>query len=341
MQTDSHFYVTYILCRWAGLDHNNSYKTAYASQYVDDACLCKLLKFSDGFIFKPECTAHTTTNYNQLSSYDNVNVLTPFHFFPDINTNMVLPFGMNDNLKDLVFNTTLELGIDKYIYLGMLLHIIADTYSHQEFYGFRCNDNQIEVVRSGIKNKLKSLCYKFKMFVSRQVPVGHAAAFDLPDIPGLKWAYKRNKKIYLVDNEEKYNRAYQNIYTVICSYIKTQLGSSPLPPKDLSYVAIMFEIMLEGMTEYSTEDERCTKWKELIKGDFGIDISYDKNLWFKEATAIKETKTLDKILFMPIFDYLRCEYKSCHIAFMESDWVSFHKCAKYYKTQFHKLFINL
>ena len=342
MQVDSHFYVTYILCRWAGIDHNKSSKIAYASQYVDDNTMSKLIKFSDESIYKPECTAHPTVDIDQLSSYNGTEVLVPFHFFPDSDHGKVVIFDRNLDLKSLVFGETVPSDIDPYIYLGILLHVIADTYSHQEFYGFRNNYNKVSANTRSVKGLLESTLLKLKTKISSQLPIGHAAAVEMPDIPGLKWSYVRDDKAFIVNNESIYLQAYKSLYSVILFFIKNVFTEHYSREKDLEYIAIMLSVMLEDFSEtYRSEQYRCERWQEFIKGDFNQDLQYDKNTWPDSAIVVKEANKWDKLFFKPVFDYIRCEYKDCRLAFTNSDWYKFQKCAKYYKALFKKYNENL
>lgn len=337
MQVDSHFYVTYILCRWAGLDHSKAHRVAHSSQYVDDNTLFKLIKFSDSSIYKPECTAHDVIDIDQLNSYDNAEVLVPYHFYPNSESGKTVFFDSNTSLKSLVFNESVPNNIDPYIYLGILLHVVADSYSHQEFYGFRTNDNQVTANTSKIKGRLSAFYSKFRMIFSRSLPIGHAAALEFPDVPGLKWSYIRDNKTFIVDNEYIFLQAYKSMYSVILFFIKNILKERCNREKDTDYISIMLSVMLEDFAEkYRSEEYRCTRWKEFIKGDFSQEVKYDKNAWIDLAFTSTKTSFLDKILFKPVFDYVRCSYKDCRLSFINSDWYKFQECAKHYRSMFMK-----
>lgn len=337
MQSDSHFYVVYVLGRWAGLDHSKSYKMAYASQYVDDAVLNKTIRFDDNTIFKPECTAHKIIDSNQLSSVDNTENLIPFHFFPKDSTGIVYPLGLCDNLKSIVYNEPIPDGVDPYIYLGILLHVIADSYSHQEFYGFRCDKNSVTIHNTGIKGKWEYIKQKLKLMASRSLPIGHAAVLTYPDIPGAKYSYNRDGVNFLVDNEEKYLRAYLNMFEVIRYFLSDKIKEKILYKKDAEYARILLSISLEELSEKVTSEEyRCFKWKEFILGDFNQKIEYDNNIWINNALTRTKSSFLEKIISKVLFDYEEYKYKECLLSFIESDWYKFHICAKKYKELFIK-----
>lgn len=69
-----------------------------------------------------------------------------------------------------------------------------------------------------------------------------------------------------------------------------------------------------------------------INTDFNEDFIYNKNEWISDAITINSGTFFDKILFKPVFDYIRCDYKNGRLAFRNSNWYQFQKCAKYFKT---------
>ena len=95
--------------------------------------------------------------------------------------------------------------------LGIVLHIIADTWSHQGFSGMLSKVNNIQILETTIKKaekedtsnktgwqKFLAGAAKFFAEVSKSIvldnlTVGHAEAETYPDLPWIDWKYKTFK----------------------------------------------------------------------------------------------------------------------------------------------------
>lgn len=79
MNIEFHYYITFILCRKAGFDPDESYKIAYSSQYTDDNDSHKFVNFKGGggFISKISQTMDVSKPDDKHKS-----IYPYFHFIP-------------------------------------------------------------------------------------------------------------------------------------------------------------------------------------------------------------------------------------------------------------------
>ncbi len=104
--------------------------------------------------------------------------------------------------------------------LGITMHVYADTWAHQDFAGIMHEINKFTDIRSsdpvndkrikqrhglddedisGLRRLLRSMNKTFldpltSRVVGRSYPLGHGSALSYPDLPYLKWGYKKPEK---------------------------------------------------------------------------------------------------------------------------------------------------
>ncbi len=243
MQKDFHFYVTYVLARCAGFGPKEAGVVAYASQFTDDAVEEDPLRFENGGFFQPVTTSH---NYHSLrgalaspTREAGYRVWIPFHFMPGGDERSgksedpfyrrleVRPVKLGDGSPlDRALRRMLEAGDRPYglHLLGIALHVLADTWSHQGFIGLTRPENEVEDMeiegeRKGFWDVLKEELYDL-------IPnTGHAEALTIPDEPYRRWSYRDFRgKPYQIDNVERSLSAARECYRVLAAYLERYSG---------------------------------------------------------------------------------------------------------------------
>ena len=170
MQKDVHFYLTYVLCRKAGIPVNAAKRISWANQYTDDLTEAEL----HGIQTQSDIVGNWGDRQIQLS------VLVPFHFIPGDDT--AHPWMTTRNSPRA--RALVELASVDLFQLGIALHGLQDSFSHETFSGWREELNSCfpwYFVKSGIPN------------------VGHAELRVVPDVVNYVWTDPRSGK--RVDNK--------------------------------------------------------------------------------------------------------------------------------------------
>jgi len=172
MQKDVHFYLTYLLSIKAEISHDNAEKIAWANQYTDDLTDADL----HGIQTQSSILGNWEDRQVQLS------VLVPFHFIPGSNQDYPWVTTRNNaNARKLV-----TLASKNLFQLGIALHGLQDTFSHEGFSGWR------EEVNS---------CFPW-YYVKSAIPnVGHAEMRVVPDVVNYVWTDPRSGK--KIDNKKR------------------------------------------------------------------------------------------------------------------------------------------
>jgi hypothetical protein len=172
MEIDFHHGTVYVLSRMAGFTPDDACVVAYSSQYVDDAgayFASQILKmfewhavfFEDYGIFEYIDSSHTIFTVANWKELDQHKVWVPFHFIPSGSGNKFIDKiickkawspqsqWMNPVAKDMVDEVVNNAG--NYAWglqrLGITMHVLADTFAHQNFAGINCQeDNNVKNV---------------------------------------------------------------------------------------------------------------------------------------------------------------------------------------------------
>jgi len=210
--------------------------------------------------------------------------------------------------------------------LGIILHVYADTWSHQNFMGIKHDMNDVKEVKGISKSVLKRL--KQKVVDCWAPKIGHAQAATIPDEPYREWKYEDYKGRSLqISNQERSLDAARNCYTVISRFLKrfSQFWVSPVLPWESIEQRIGELFSRQGELE-----ERVKEWQGAISnGTIGFEpkgkdiaLTYDDREWFRAAvTVITEEKEKDR--------NVRNE------GFETSHWKYFHDAAAFHR--FHLL----
>lgn len=196
MQKDIHFYTTYALARKAGVAAAIAEKIAWADQYTDDLKDAKL----HGIQTQSGLLDNWGDRQIQLS------VLVPFHFIPG--SSKKYPWMTTAGSKRAAGLATSALKAGP-IRLGIALHVLQDTFSHQGFSGWR--------------EELNS-CYSWYYVESRIPNVGHAELLVAPDIANNVWTDPRNGS--QVDNKPRALAAAKATFAFLVKSSGKQVASS-------------------------------------------------------------------------------------------------------------------
>ena len=202
MQKDIHFYLTYALALKAGVPAAEAEKVAWADQYTDDLTQADL----HGIQTQSAIIGNWADRQVQLS------VLVPFHFVPGSNT--AFPWMTTPNNRRSRQLVTAGAANSPF-QLGIALHALQDTFSHQTF--------------SGWQEDLNS-CYPW-YYVESVIPnVGHAELRVTPDVVNYIWTDPRDGS--RVDNKIRARRAAKATY----EFLAKSYGRSTNPSvwRDLS-----------------------------------------------------------------------------------------------------------
>ena len=159
MQKDFHFYLTYALARRVGIPARTAQEIAWADQYTDDLTEADL----HGIQTQSAILGNWSDRQIQLS------VLVPFHFIPGGDRRHPWMTTRNSlRAKHLVQN-----ALSDVFQLGIALHGLQDTFSHENFSGWQEDLNA---------------CYPWYYIGSNVIPnVGHAEMRAIPDIVNCVW----------------------------------------------------------------------------------------------------------------------------------------------------------
>lgn len=160
MQKDFHFYVTYALARQAGYKAEEAARVAWADEYTDQQTT------EDIYEIQTQCQKVARWDDPQIQ----LTVLVPFHFVPGDDADW--PWKTTPNsarMRQLV--ATAEASGDL-CRLGITLHALQDTFSHQGFSGWREDKNK---------------CYPWYYLKSLAPNVGHTEMLAVPDMVDRVW----------------------------------------------------------------------------------------------------------------------------------------------------------
>ncbi len=183
-------------------------------------------------------------------------------------------------------------------------HPYLDTSSHQGFSGILSKVNDIKNCRalSHIPGSLLNRLIKMFKYVSKDrfdslldsgVPAyGHGQVMVYPDLPFLRWSYEYDyssefregyRSTGIIENRERYRRAFSRVKEYLSDYLNRhpEYRDNVLSFND-------FTVLFDTLTSQGTDKGRIKRWIEtIVKAGLFQDsdsaLSYDKDLWLKEA----------------------------------------------------------
>jgi len=208
MEKDFHYDVIYAVAKLTEIE--SAEIIAYASQYVDDNSdeqflidggseFPEKLRMNDGCYYPVMTQCRIPEGMNLFVQK---HVFVPFHFLPGDNHVVIQgrknPFTVTPNSKNARFILSNALQMNNPYLIGIALHTLGDSWSHQNFTGLREDWNSLER-RDDLPGSL--------------LPnIGHGDAGKTPDIISESWIDARfgNERI---NNRERALEASREIFT--------------------------------------------------------------------------------------------------------------------------------
>lgn len=264
MDIEFHYYLTFVIARFAGLNNESARIIAYSSQYVDD-------NLNEYRIICPytgqEYLNAASATYSPIVGQNEIKILLCHHFLPgDYQDALIVS-------PDSVFaQRFLSAAIEsENLYLiGIAVHAYADTWAHQDFKGLNHVYND-----SGT------------LFGSVIPSIGHADFGSLPDMVGIHWFDGRFKK--QINNNIRFREAGLRVYDYLARLSKNQ-GSV----KERKGLSCFLKGVLKKAEAYSFLSHELKKRKRIQKYQRynalhdSCDLPYyDHKEWFNQA-VVKE-----------------------------------------------------
>jgi len=324
MEQDYHYYAIYALSKLAGFSKVESEIIAYASQYVDNATESEPIE-----PFKDQHFDTVRTAHYGLKAFDwNVQkkIYMPFHFLPQTVrrvspgtfTYVTQPCTGRQNelaVKLLADAFTEENKQFRLIRIGVVLHTLADTFSHFGFSG-REHDENTSGVTYIYRNGAKERDYLSNVVMDFFVPnIGHTEVFKHPDLPYLTWEYEDFEENVVFRNNTDYCLKGADLIFKLLNKYRNQVSNSASlkTSKPARYRDIESLFQSRG-----DRQKRCNAWKSFTDAP-----AYNEKKWRKDA-LIGEVDWND----MSVSEF------SSHSAtlrgkrnFDKSNWAYFHRAA--------------
>jgi hypothetical protein len=232
--------------------------------------------------------------------------------------------------------------------LGMVLHVYADTFSHQGFSGLISKVNDIARLRRISKlpwdwlDKIKSIGRFFlkdkvdKLLDSAAPCYGHAQALTYPDLPYLIWSYHydycdrfsaKYKSSNAISNEVRFKRAFRKIKGLLQTYLDNHPEYRDDQVRFQNFDLLYNALVLEKAGRIRRENWRNVIREQGLLGENDTWITYDESRWLKEAFEDFEEKR---------YHQRKVEGAVLRDNFKDSRWYQFYKAVKWYKQEFFK-----
>lgn len=222
MQKDVHFYLTYALARKVGICAKDARLIAWADQFTDDNHKAELHGM------RTQCAVYKDW-YDRTVQHD---VIVPFHFIPGDGDWLVTPDSTRAQFL-------VEKALNNLFRLGIALHTLQDTFSHQGFTGWDEKANAV---------------FWFDYIDSPMPNVGHASLFKNPDIANLLWQDLRTGK--WIDNRKRVIAAAKATYDAL------QKLYDQSPKTNWPEIKVWLEVLLEieGRDAYDIRKSELSKF---------------------------------------------------------------------------------
>ena len=154
MQTDMHFYGTYVLARAAGIPADDAKTIAYAAQFVDDSTQQDSTRHADGGLLYGIARARDAVGCAIIANIDpgeQRRVWVRFHFIPggegETLVERLLCVKNSDIAREMIehhIDVKLSSCEFRFKLVGIAAHVYMDTFSHYGFSGIGSEYNQVD-----------------------------------------------------------------------------------------------------------------------------------------------------------------------------------------------------
>ena len=213
MNADSHLLMTYTILRVAGMKQEDAWLAAYCAETIDINIFEITIPFADGTTYTPKRTFLPTwfqsgviENFEMCHVFDTdqmfhfvipgapingVNQLTtPANDLEGNITNQTIEHLMYEGCKPQPYRSTAGKGLGTDLYtFGCILHMLADTFSHQQFYGNKDKRN-VPVSYDGLPLSFEEKAEANTLY-EMGLDEGHGQLMHLPDAPMLQYSWQR------------------------------------------------------------------------------------------------------------------------------------------------------
>lgn len=326
MDINFHYFTVKVIAVLAGYSDQEADEIAVFSQYVDDYFDHNTFRVNtqppfDTPIYSPQNAKVTAVQTGievtkSLTKEHQKGVIIPFHFIPsqklsdagdgyrttpaqwqDYDHQMIV-----EMLRTLIRDHSAHPGFR--VFMGMLLHIFADTYAHQSFNGFHkkhVNDGRVtQATEMHLDGSSRSKSYGQYAGLPA---VGHADLGTAPDETALKYTCMRDTGAgHLVPLPERINA---DVF-LQCAYgilrILREARQGPAPSND--ELAMLEQALRRGFLIPCTSNIRqlCSHWRENVPQINGTAITYgyDKtaihdSLFLINEERLPQDMTVDQV----------------------------------------------
>lgn len=361
MDINTHYYAVLALCRMLGIAPDAAGKIAYASQYVDDALIKRV-------IFKKAPRGIKCHIFGKKRGLDQAatspRIMTVWNYRPRVMLEELVPFHFIPAGRGKSFSEKIRTFPDAPILkilgdaavksgniysLGIFLHVLGDAYAHQGFSGMISRRNRLKslkVRKSSIRGFNEHLINYYMMYIDsaisrifgRILPIySHSHAGTLPDIASAEWSYRFDTgKNFIahyrysgaISNPERYRQAFEKMSTYLKNFIKLNPGIRDAGPefrdKDELYAF---------MTKPMSLRESAALWRSFLLEKKLLppshpSLNYNPHEWLKEAFKNYNKKT---------FSLRVVNNAEAADDFLHSDWYAFYLASQEYREHYKRL----
>jgi hypothetical protein len=337
MQSDMHYYGTYVMARSAGIKAEAAKIIAYSAQFVDDNAKSEEILFKDAGSINAKATAHHAVDVKNLDETDQRQIWVPFHFLPGNEGESFterLICRKNSKIAQEMCHNALSNGDKDYILqlIGITAHVFADTFAHYGFSGISSRRNKVindsidlieldTEMEKYITEKQKKFKEEHKGGIFKNIKsslievvsgaLGHGAVATYPDRPYLKWAFKYEepeKESDLRDNPRTFLEGCEELYNFFKDFVTNNPQYSD--GIDIDFTAVKSDVEKVLQTQ-ADKAGRIQAWQTAVKeGKFydslGTDIpAYDKEDWLGSAKALDRASDSGKALTENVYKYYK------------------------------------
>lgn len=277
MDIEFHYYMTYLISTYAGLEPKKARRLAYSSQYVDDNdIICEVDK-GKGSSYRN----YISQTMNILKPKDKLFRIYPlFHFIPGDPKSKTawrkdgkmhwLNTTPNSKNANLILDAALETN-DLYR-IGIAAHSYVDTWAHQNFIGYYDDINSMSTALGSVTPN-----------------IGHADAGHNPDEPALIW---RDPRLIdeRIDNRKRFQEAAKCLYEKLACHVDKSRSSRSIAAGKPKIAKDLDDAIGDNDPRNEYRQERIARYKELALNEAygGTELpDYDPDEWFENAVNEK------------------------------------------------------